>query len=171
MSAYDERNVNIWLVIPIIAYIVSEFLRRRGQTGMSNLYRFGVSLDKKLIDSFDRYIETGNYTNRSEAIRDLIREKLIQKKWDGNGLVAGALVMTYDHHKHDLVEKLMDVQHDFQETIISTQHVHLDHHHCLEIIAVRGKAVEVETLASKLKAFVGVKHLGVSISAFGVEEE
>lgn len=138
---------------------------------MSSLYRFGVSLEQKLIDTFDAYIENENYKNRSEAIRDLIREKLIQKKWDENGLVAGAIVMTYDHHKHDLVENLMDVQHDYQATIISTQHVHLDHKHCLEIIAVRGKARAVEQLASKLKVFIGVKHLSVSISSFGVEEE
>lgn len=138
---------------------------------MSSLYRFGVSLEQKLIDSFDLYIKNENYKNRSEAIRDLIREKLIQKKWDDNGLVAGAVVMTYDHHKHDLVEKITDVQHDYQDAIISTQHVHLDHTHCLEIIAVRGKARDVEDLASKLKAFIGVKHVSVSISAFRVDEE
>jgi CopG family transcriptional regulator, nickel-responsive regulator len=138
---------------------------------MSALYRFGVSLDKQLIDSFDQYIKTMNYSNRSEAIRDLIREKLIQKKRDENGQVAGAIIMTYDHHKRELVEKLMDVQHDFHETIISTQHVHLDHDHCLEIIAVSGAARDVERLAAKLKAFIGVKRLSVSISAYGVDEK
>jgi CopG family nickel-responsive transcriptional regulator len=138
---------------------------------MSTLYRFGVSLDKKLIDSFDDYIKTMNYSNRSEAIRDLIREKLIQKKRDENGQVAGAVTMTYDHHKRELTEKLMDVQHDFHEIIISTQHVHLDHDHCLEIIAVSGEAREVERLAASLKSFIGVKHLSVSISAYGVDEK
>ena len=138
---------------------------------MSTLYRFGVSLEKKLIDSFDEYIKTMNYGNRSEAIRDLIREKLIQKKWDDNGLVAGAITMTYDHHKRALVEKLIDVQHDFHDTIISTQHVHLDHHHCLEIIAVRGEAKQVELLASRLKVFIGVKQLSLSMSAYGVDEK
>jgi len=79
--------------------------------------------------------------------------------------------MTYDHHRHELVERIMDVQHDFQETIISTQHVHLDHHHCLEIIAVRGRARDVEQLASGLKAFIGVTHVSLSFSAFGVDEQ
>jgi len=73
--------------------------------------------------------------------------------------------MTYDHHKRELVNVLLDIQHDFQETIISTQHVHLDHHHCLEIIAVKGSSSEVENLATTLKVQVGVKHLSLSISS------
>jgi CopG family transcriptional regulator, nickel-responsive regulator len=136
---------------------------------MSTLYRFGVSLEQKLIDSFDEYIKTMRYTNRSEAIRDLLREKLIQKKWDDNGRVAGAITMTYDHHKRELSEKLMDAQHDFHETIISTQHVHLDHDFCLEIIAVSGEAREIERLAATLKSFIGVTHLSVSVSAYGID--
>jgi len=145
--------------------------KTEGDIRMSSLYRFGVSLEQKLIDVFDAYIASENYRNRSEAIRDLIREKLIQKKRDENGLVAGAIVMSYDHHRHELVEKMMLIQHDYYENIISTQHVHLDHENCLEIIAVRGKSREVEALASKLKAFVGVTHVNVSITAFGVAAE
>jgi len=137
---------------------------------MSSLYRFGVSLDKALIDAFDRYVEAAKYTNRSEAIRDMIREKLVLKKRDDNGLVAGAIVMTYDHHRHELAENLMDTQHDFQSIVISTQHVHLDHDHCLEIIAVRGRAAEVESLAANLRSYLGVEHLSVSLSAFGAHE-
>ena len=132
---------------------------------MGDLYRFGVSLEKSLIDAFDKHIKASNYRNRSEAIRDLIREELVQEKWTEGGVVAGAVVMTYDHHKRELVSKMLDIQHDFHDTIISTQHVHLDHHHCLEVIAVRGKAREVERLSTSLKALVGVKHLSLSISA------
>ncbi|NTW69623.1 MAG: nickel-responsive transcriptional regulator NikR [Chlorobiaceae bacterium] len=132
---------------------------------MSELYRFGVSLEKSLIDTFDRHIEAQHYKSRSEAIRDLIREELIRKQWTEGGTVAGAIVMTYDHHKRELVNTLLDIQHDFQETIISTQHVHLDHHHCLEIIAVKGRASDVEKLATTLKVQVGVKHLSLSISS------
>lgn len=132
---------------------------------MSELYRFGVSLEKSLIDTFDRHIEAQHYKSRSEAIRDLIREELIRKQWTEGGTVAGAIVMTYDHHKRELVNTLLDIQHDFQETIISTQHVHLDHHHCLEIIAVKGRASDVEKLATTLKVEVGVKHLSLSISS------
>jgi CopG family transcriptional regulator, nickel-responsive regulator len=132
---------------------------------MSGLYRFGVSLDKKLIEAFDCHIGAQQYKSRSEAIRDLIREELIRKQWREGGTVAGAIVMTYDHHKRELVGVLLDIQHDFQNTIISTQHVHLDHHHCLEIIAVKGMASDVEKLATTLKVQVGVKHLSLSISS------
>jgi CopG family transcriptional regulator, nickel-responsive regulator len=132
---------------------------------MSELYRFGVSLEKPLIEAFDRHIGAQNYKSRSEAIRDLIREELVMKKWTEGGTVAGAVVMTYDHHKRELVNILIDIQHDFQEIIISTQHVHLDHHHCLEIIAVKGKAGDVEKLATALKIQVGVKHLSLSITS------
>ncbi|NLD99754.1 MAG: nickel-responsive transcriptional regulator NikR [Fibrobacter sp.] len=138
---------------------------------MAELYRFGVSLEKNLIDAFDRHIKTQNYSNRSEAIRDLIREELVEKKWTEGGIVAGAIVMTYDHHKRELVNKMLDIQHDFHNTILSTQHVHLDHHHCLEVIAVKGKAREVENLSNSLKALVGVKHLSLSISATGDETD
>jgi CopG family nickel-responsive transcriptional regulator len=138
---------------------------------MSELYRFGISLEKNLIDAFDKHIKSRKYQNRSEAIRDLIREELVQKKWTEGGVVAGAIVMTYDHHKRELVNRMLDIQHDFQGTILSTQHVHLDHHYCLEVIAVRGKARDVERLSSTLKALVGVKHLSLSISATGEESE
>jgi CopG family nickel-responsive transcriptional regulator len=79
--------------------------------------------------------------------------------------------MTYDHHKRELVSKMLDIQHDVQHTILSTQHVHLDHHHCLEVIAVKGKARNVERLSTSLKALVGVKHLSLSISATGEESD
>jgi CopG family transcriptional regulator, nickel-responsive regulator len=132
---------------------------------MSDLYRFGVSLEKPLIEAFDRHIQVQQYKTRSEAIRDLIREELVQKQWTEGGIVAGAVVMTYDHHKRELVNLLIDIQHDFQDIIISTQHVHLDHHHCLEIIAVKGKAADVDKLATALKIQVGVKHLSFSITS------
>jgi len=134
---------------------------------MSELYRFGVSLEKELNDAFDRHIGEQHYNSRSEALRDLIREELLKKKWLEGGTVAGAIVMTYDHHKRELVNQLIDIQHDFQEVIISTQHVHLDHSHCLEIIAVRGSAPDVQKLASILKAKTGVINLSLGISSAG----
>jgi CopG family nickel-responsive transcriptional regulator len=134
---------------------------------MSDLYRFGVSLEKDLIDEFDKHILDRNYKNRSEAIRDLIRADLVRKEWLCDNEVAGAITMSYDHHKRDLVNKLMDIQHDFQKTIISSQHIHIDHHNCLEILAVRGKAKDVEKLAGMLKAQVGVKHVALSMSTTG----
>jgi CopG family nickel-responsive transcriptional regulator len=132
---------------------------------MSGLYRFGVSLEQSLIESFDRHIASRNYRNRSEAIRDLIREELTRKKIVDGGIIAGAIVMTYDHHKRELVNTLLDLQHDFQELIISTQHVHLSHKLCLEIIAVRGKAAMVEKLAFSIKSLVGVRQVSVGVAA------
>jgi len=132
---------------------------------MSGLYRFGISLEKSLIDAFDKHIAAKRYRNRSEAIRDLIREDLAQKKWAEGGIVAGAVVMTYDHHKRELVSKLLDIQHGFQTLIISSQHVHLDHHLCLEIIAVKGRSREVEKLADSIKSLVGVKQVSMNVAS------
>ncbi len=132
---------------------------------MSKLYRFGVSLEKPLIDAFDKHIKRQSYQNRSEAIRDLIRSELVNKQWKEDGVVAGVIVMNYNHHKRELVSKMLDIQHDFQELVISTQHIHLSHHDCLEIIAAKGNASEIEELANRLKALVGVKHVSLSISA------
>jgi CopG family nickel-responsive transcriptional regulator len=134
---------------------------------MSDLYRFGISLEKALIDAYDKHITSQKYKNRSEAIRDLIREELSKKRISEGGIVAGAITMTYDHHKRELVNKLLDLQHDFQTIIISAQHVHLDHNHCLEIIAIKGKAREIESLASALRAQIGVMQVNLSVSAIG----
>lgn len=132
---------------------------------MGELYRFGISLDRELIEAFDRHIAQQRYQSRSEAIRDLIREALVRESVHEGGTVAGAIVMTYDHHKRELVNRLIDIQHDFQALVISTQHIHLDHHNCLEVLAVKGNAREVEELATALKVLVGVKHLDLSISS------
>jgi CopG family nickel-responsive transcriptional regulator len=134
---------------------------------MSDLFRFGVSLDKALLDKFDRYIRERNYSNRSEAFRDLIRQELIKKEWQEDDDVAGAITLIYDHHRKDLLNKITDLQHDFQSVIISTQHIHLDHDNCLEIIAVRGRPKEVKKLADMLKSIKGVKHCTLSMSSTG----
>ncbi len=132
---------------------------------MSDVYRFGVSLEQPLIEAFDLHIKAQQYKSRSEAIRDLIREELLRKKWTEGGSVAGAIIMSYDNHKRELVSKLLDIQHDFHNIIISTQHVHLDHDHCLEVIAVKGNASDVEKLSTGLKVLVGVKHVSLSVSS------
>lgn len=134
---------------------------------MSNLYRFGVSLEKELIDKFDKHIHKQNYHNRSEAIRDLIREELVREEWTADEEVAGAITMVYDHHKRELINKLMDIQHDFVMTIISTQHIHLDHHNCLEIIAVKGTAKNVQKLANILRSQKRVSHVTLNMSTTG----
>lgn len=134
---------------------------------MSELVRFGVSLGKDLLDKFDRLIRERNYTNRSEALRDLIRQEFVKKEWIEGDNVAGAITLIYDHHQRDLMGKITDLQHNFQSVIISTQHIHLDHDNCLEIIAVRGKPVDVNRLADSLKSIKGVKHGTLSMSSTG----
>jgi CopG family nickel-responsive transcriptional regulator len=136
---------------------------------MPKLIRFGVSLEKELSDKFDRLIREKKYTNRSEAIRDLIREDLIKKQWQEGQEIAGTITMIYDHHKRELVNKLMDIQHDFGGIIISTQHIHLDHHNCLEILAVKGRPRQAQELADTLKAVKWVKHTTLSMSSTGMD--
>jgi CopG family nickel-responsive transcriptional regulator len=134
---------------------------------MSELVRFGVSLEKTLLGRFDLLIREKQYTNRSEALRDLIRKELVQQEWKSGSDVAGTITLIYDHHKRDVLIRVMDMQHDFQETIISTQHIHLDHHNCLEILAARGKAEKVQKLADALRSIKGVRHATLSMSSTG----
>ncbi|HRT71834.1 MAG TPA: nickel-responsive transcriptional regulator NikR [Syntrophales bacterium] len=136
---------------------------------MAELIRFGVSLEKTLLEKFDRLIRNRGYTNRSEAIRDLIRGELVKKEWEEGGEVAGAITFIYDHHKRDLLNRVIDIQHDNHQIIVSTQHVHLDHHNCLEIVAVKGKSVEVRRLADTLKALRGVRNATLSMTGVGKE--
>lgn len=135
---------------------------------MEKLKRFGVSIDSSLITRFDKYIKAKDYRNRSEAIRDLIRAVLVEEEWTKTKEpVAGAIVLVYDHHKRELVDKLLNIQHAYTNNIISSQHVHLDHDNCLEIIVVRGRINELNNIASKLKAIKGVKHATLTKSTLG----
>lgn len=129
--------------------------------------RFGVSLNKELLEKFDSLIRERNYSNRSEAIRDLIRDEFVKREWIEGDDVAGAITLIYDHHRKDLLSKITDIQHNYQKIIISTQHIHLDHDNCLEIIAVRGNPEQVQRLADTLKAIKGVKHGTLSMSSTG----
>ncbi len=136
---------------------------------MSELVRFGVSLEKELLERFDDLIRSRKYTNRSEALRDMIRQELLKQEWEAGGDVAGAITFIYDHHTRELLSKITDIQHDSQDVIISTQHIHLDHHHCLEIIAVKGRVKKVLKLADSLKAIKGVRHCALSMTGSGQE--
>jgi CopG family transcriptional regulator, nickel-responsive regulator len=132
---------------------------------MSELVRFGVSLEKTLLDKFDQYIRQRNYSNRSEALRDLIRHDLVKKEWGEGKDVAGAITLIYDHHSKGLLNKITDIQHDYEKLIISTQHVHLGHENCLEIVAVKGNPRDVQKLADTLQSIKGVKHGTLSMSS------
>jgi len=125
---------------------------------MKELVRFGVSLDGNLLDRFDDLIAKKGYTNRSEAIRDLIRDNLVGQEWDANKETVGTVTIVYDHHVRALTDKLTSIQHDYQHLIVSGMHVHLDHDHCLEVLVVRGRGSEVKKVADILIGTKGVKH-------------
>jgi len=125
---------------------------------VSDLVRISMSLENSLLENFDEYVENQGYPTRSEAIKALMRQSLSEQAWTQNQLVAGSVTLVYDHHRQGIVKRLMDVQHDFGAVIVSTQHVHLDHHHCLEIIVVKGKASLIRELVGVFKSMKGVKH-------------
>ena len=134
---------------------------------MAELTRFSVSVEKDVLEQFERQIRNQQYPTRSKAIADLIRESLVEKEWAGGDEIAGAVILVYDHHKRDLTNKLTHIQHDFHHLIISTQHMHLDHDNCLEIVAVKGKPGEVQDLAERLRAAKGVKHGSLAMATTG----
>jgi CopG family transcriptional regulator, nickel-responsive regulator len=126
---------------------------------MGETVRFGISIDNGLLERFDRLVNEKGYVNRSEAIRDLIRDALVEQTWEaGDEETVGTVTLVYDHHVHDLADKLTDLQHDHHDRIISTLHVHLDHHNCLEVLVVRGQAGQIKGIADALIGVKGVKH-------------
>lgn len=135
---------------------------------MSELARIGVAIDSDLLDRFDALIERRGYSNRSEAFRDLIREALIGETASAaTGEMVGTLTLVYDHHVRQLNDRLTEMQHDHHQEIVSTLHVHLDHHHCLEVLVLRGKAPEIQSIADRLIATKGVQHGRLTLTASG----
>ena len=120
--------------------------------------RFSVSLEEELLKELDLYADDNNFANRSQAVRHLIEKNIIEKKWQCNNLVAGAIVLIYDHHKKDISAKSNNIQHNYFEVILSSQHYHLNHDICLENIAVKGYANTLTELSDKLISIKGIKH-------------
>ena len=136
---------------------------------MSDLERFGISLPKDLLGKFDKVINKKGYQNRSEAIRDLMRENLVKEAIEADREVVGTVTIVYDHHVRDLSDKLTHTQHDHHKNILSTTHIHLDHDNCLEVLVVKGKSEKVKGLGEKLISTKGVKHGKLVITATGKE--
>ncbi len=120
--------------------------------------RFGVSLEEDVLNALDEIVIKHSFPNRSQAIRHLVKSSLVSDKVNENKIVAGAIVIVYDHHKRELNNKLMHVQHDYHDLILSTQHVHLQHDLCLETITVKGRAKKLLELADKIIGTKGIKH-------------
>jgi len=127
---------------------------------MGKLVRFGVAMDEELLGRFDELVaRRGTGANRSEAVRDLVRETLVDEQWEApEEEIVGTITMVFDHHANDLAEKLDSLQHAHHEKVVSSMHVHLDAHNCLEVIVVRGPSGEVRGIAEALLGTKGVKH-------------
>ena len=134
---------------------------------MAELKRISISLEKNLLSRFDRQANRQGYPTRSEAVKALMRQNLVEQEWAQNQEVAGAISIVYDHHRRGLTNRVTDVQHRFCPVIVSTQHVHLDHSYCLEIVVVRGKAGQIQKLAAALRSVKGVKHNALVMTTVG----
>ena len=134
---------------------------------MSGVSRFGVSIESSLLDRFDRFIKPKGYKNRSEAIRDLIRGFLVEKEWREDIETVGILSLVYSHHSRELQEKLSGMQHDFHEAVISSTHIHLDKHNCLEVVILKGKSSIISKISERLSSIRGVKHGKLSMTTTG----
>lgn len=134
---------------------------------MKRVKRFGVSLEEDLLKDLDGFVKTHEFPNRSQAVRFLIRNNVVDQKWQHDKEVAGCIVLVYDHHKRGLMNKSVSLQHTYEDLVLSAQHVHLDHHNCLEMIALKGKARKLKELADKLIALKGIKHGQLVMSGEG----
>jgi len=135
---------------------------------MGKLIRFGVSIEEALLKKFDELILRRKYANRSEAIRDLMRKELVELDWQRDKAdVVGAVALVYDHHVRELSERLNSIQHEHAKFIITSLHVHLDEHNCLEIVIVRGKPRRVRAIADFLVGMKGVKHGSLLMTTTG----
>lgn len=124
----------------------------------TNVTRFAVSIEEELLNDFDKSLKEQGYSNRSQAVQDLIRHYLVEQKWDEKENAMGTITLVFDHHKRNLSEKLTEIQHDYHSQIISNMHIHLDSKNCLEVIAVKGKGKDIRDLANRLISTVGVLH-------------
>ena len=136
---------------------------------MADLVRTGVSLERELLEKFDQTIARRGYQNRSEAIRDLIREHLVSEEGDQNKVIAGTLTIVYDHHRPNLTERLVEIQHRAHTQVLAATHVHLDHHNCLEVVIMKGRSAELRQIANQILSLRGVKHGKFVVTTTGKE--
>ncbi|NOY53082.1 MAG: nickel-responsive transcriptional regulator NikR [Deltaproteobacteria bacterium] len=135
---------------------------------MSGITRFGVSIETELLERFDHLIHGKGYGSRSEAIRDLIRDRLVREEWTvGTKETVGTITLVYNHETRELSDHLTHMQHGHHELIISSMHVHMDARNCLEVLVVRGKANKIRQLADRLIGTKGVKHGKLTLATAG----
>ena len=137
---------------------------------MAEIARFGVSIDNQLVKKFDALIARKGYATRSEAVRDMIREALVEQEWEsGDRETVGTITIVYNHHTRELDHALTDMQHKSFNQIISALHVHLDAHNCLEVLVVKGKIRDIRKIADRLIGTKGVKHGKLTMTTTGKE--
>jgi CopG family nickel-responsive transcriptional regulator len=135
---------------------------------MKEAVRFGVSMSSALLKSFDKLLAKMGYGSRSEAIRDMIRSRLVEEEWKAaDSETVGTITLVYNHEVRELTENLTSFQHQYCKQIISTMHVHLDKHNCLEVLIVRGKTSEVKKISNRLISTRGVKHGKLTMTTMG----
>ena len=136
---------------------------------MSDLVRLSLSIEQSLLERLEAVMHAHGYANRSEFVRDLVRDRLVEESWADDAEALGTVTLIYDHHQHQLAERLMDLQHHHHGAVLATTHIHLDERLCAEMIMVRGRASELRELASELQKQKGVLHAALSMSATGGE--
>jgi CopG family nickel-responsive transcriptional regulator len=134
---------------------------------VADLVRTGLSLERDLLQRFDESIARRSYQNRSEAVRDLIREYLVSEEGDKNEIIVGTLTMVYDHHRPNLTERLVEIQHQAHTQVLAATHVHLDHHNCLEVVMMKGRSSDLRKIADEILSLRGVKHGKLVITTTG----
>lgn len=131
----------------------------------SKLTRIGVSMEEDLLHKFDNLVQQKGYENRSEALRDLVRKNLLEDTWSKDEqIIAGSILLFYDHRKRNLMEELTTIQHDMHDLVLATTHFHLNQVNCLELIVVKGKAKEIQAMQHKLASLKGVSHSSLTVS-------
>ena len=129
-----------------------------------SVVRFGVSFELEILEALDKYVTENQFTNRSQALRQLVNKHLVEKKWQCNNIVAGAVTLVYDHHKREIINNLAQVQREFHNEILSVQRFTLDQDHSLEIVAVKGISSRLTDLADKLISEKGIQHGKLTMS-------
>lgn len=135
---------------------------------MADLTRLSISIDRALEQKLERLVERSGYGNRSEFIRDLIRDRLVEREWQGNGEAVGTITLVYDHHASGVAERLTDLQHAHHSVVLAATHVHLDHQLCAEVIICRGQPRDISAIARGLRQQKGVLHGALTMSSTGV---
>ena len=136
---------------------------------MTDITRISISVEESLLERFDALCRQQGMPTRSEAIKHLMRSALVRREWSEGEIVAGVITIVYDHHKSGLLQKIVDVQHDFDHLVLCSQHAHLDHDNCMENIIVRGAVEKVEALHQQLTSIKGMKHTVLSMTTTGKE--